>query len=88
MKTTRELSRWSLARHLQNVALRIAAGKPVRIGGVSVLVPDRVVIEEEVQTKDGETELEFELKWPTARIQSRTQTVQVAARRRRKRRKA
>ena len=88
MKTTRELSRWSLAQHLQDVALRIAAGKPVRIGGVSVLVPDRVVVEEEVQTKDGETELEFELKWPTAPVQPLVQTVPVATRRRRKRRKA
>ena len=68
MKTKRTLSRWTLARRLQDVALRIAAGKPVRIGGVLVRVPDQVVLEEEVETKGGETELELELKWPRSAV--------------------
>jgi hypothetical protein len=42
MKTTRELTRLAVARRLQDVAVRIAAGRPVRVGGVAVLVPDRI----------------------------------------------
>jgi amphi-Trp domain-containing protein len=64
MKIQRNMSRWALARRLQAVSLRIAAGKPIRIGGVSVRVPDRVILDEEVETQKGRTELEFELKWP------------------------
>jgi amphi-Trp domain-containing protein len=64
MKTQRNLSRWSLARRLHDVALRISAGNPIRIGGVSVRMPDHVLLKEEVETKDGETELEFEFTWP------------------------
>ena len=72
MKTQRTMSRWSLARRLQDVALHISAGKPIRIGGISVHVPDQVVIEEEVETKNGETELEFELKWPSDAVRVTT----------------
>jgi amphi-Trp domain-containing protein len=66
MKTTRELSRLAVARRLQDMALRIASGRPIRVGGVSVRVPERIVVEEELETKDGETEFEVELKWPAA----------------------
>ncbi|HCF57901.1 MAG TPA: hypothetical protein DFS52_07905 [Myxococcales bacterium] len=64
MPKKRTISRWALARRLQETALRIAAGKPVRIGGQLVCVPDEVLLEEELETSDGETELEFEIKWP------------------------
>jgi amphi-Trp domain-containing protein len=64
MKTKRELNRLAVARRLQDLALRIAAGKPVVVSGVSVAVPERVVVEEEIETKDGQTELEIELTWP------------------------
>jgi amphi-Trp domain-containing protein len=66
MKNKQTLSRWTLARRLQDMALRIAAGKPVRVGGVLVRVPDQIILEEEVETKDGKTELEFEMKWPVS----------------------
>lgn len=62
----RTVSRWTLARRLQDVAMRIAAGKPVRIGGTSVVVPDRVVLEEELELSGNQTELEFELSWRKA----------------------
>jgi amphi-Trp domain-containing protein len=65
MRKQRTLNRMALARRLQELALSIAAGKPVRVGNVSVLVPEQVVLEEELETKEGETELEFELKWAT-----------------------
>jgi hypothetical protein len=58
------MDRWSLARRLQDMALRIAADKRIRIGRASVRVRDEVVVEEELATKEGETELEFEIKWP------------------------
>jgi amphi-Trp domain-containing protein len=64
MKTKRHISRWSLARRLQDMALRVSAGRPIRIGGILVRLPDQVVLEEEVETKKGKTELELELKWP------------------------
>lgn len=64
MRTRRTMSRWAVARRLQDMALRISAGKPIRIGGVAVSVPDQVVLEEELEKKGGETECEFELTWP------------------------
>ncbi len=82
MKTTRELSRLAVARRLQDLALRIAAGKPIRVGGVSVRVPERIVVEEELETKDGETELEIELKWPAAPVKPPSKTSSRAASRR------
>jgi amphi-Trp domain-containing protein len=63
MKTKRAMSRFALARRLHEMALRIAAGKPIRIGGVSIQLPNRVNLEEEVETKAGETEIEIEIKW-------------------------
>jgi len=66
LKTRKTVSRWALARRLNQVALRIAAGRPVRIGGVSVRIPDELVLDEEFETGDGETEVEFEFRWPAA----------------------
>lgn len=62
----RTVSRWTLARRLQDVAMRIAAGKPVRVGGASIVVPDRVVLEEELELSGNQTELEFEVSWRKA----------------------
>jgi hypothetical protein len=67
----RTLTRLALARHLQELALRIAAGEPVRVGGAEVRIPDRVLLEEEVETHDGVTELELELKWEAAKVAGR-----------------
>lgn len=72
MKTKRELSRLAVARRLQDIALRIAAGKPVSIGGVAVRVPERIIVEEELESKSGKTELEIELSWPRASSESPT----------------
>jgi amphi-Trp domain-containing protein len=66
MKTERTVSRWTLARRLHSIALHIAAGKPIVIGGVSVRVPDQVVLEEDVDKENGETEIEFEITWSAA----------------------
>jgi amphi-Trp domain-containing protein len=63
MKKKRTVSRWSLSRRLQELALRIAAGKPIRIGGKSVRLPEEVELEEELEAKNGKTELELEIKW-------------------------
>ncbi len=63
MRETQTLSRYMLAKKLQEAALRIAAGKPIRVGDQSVRVPDEVVLEAEIEIEDGETELEFEIKW-------------------------
>jgi hypothetical protein len=67
MAKKRTMTRLALARRLQELALRIAAGKPVRVGGVSARVPERVLLEEELETRDGETELELEVSWPAPR---------------------
>jgi amphi-Trp domain-containing protein len=66
MRKTRTISRWALVRRLHDIALRVAAGKPIRIGGSSVVVPERLQLEEEFETADGEVELELEIKWPAA----------------------
>jgi amphi-Trp domain-containing protein len=81
MKVQRSMSRWSLARRLQDVALRISAGKPIRVGGVSVCIPDRVVFEQEVETRKGKTELEFELKWPVTAARSARKPSNASSRR-------
>jgi amphi-Trp domain-containing protein len=61
------MSRLALARRLSSLALQIAAGRPVRVRGAPVRVPERVVLEEELESQDGETELELEISWPAAR---------------------
>jgi hypothetical protein len=89
MKAKRELSRVAVARRLQDEALPIAAEEPVRVGGVAVRVPDRVVIEEALETKPGETELELELelKWPADPAEPPAKSARRAASRRGKRRR-
>jgi hypothetical protein len=71
MKTKRRLSRYALARRLQFLALQISAGKPIRIGSTSVRIPANAVIEEEIETTRGATEIEFEIHWPSSAGQSR-----------------
>lgn len=66
MKTKRRLSRYALARRLQYLALRIAAGKPIQIGSTSVRIPTSAVIEEEIETTRNGTEIEFEIHWPSS----------------------
>lgn len=66
MRKTRSMTRLTLARRLSELAVRIAAGKPVRIAGTAVSLPERFALEEELETSGGETELELELKWPAA----------------------
>lgn len=68
MSKTRTISRWTLSRRLQELALRIAAGKPVKVNGVSVVVPDRVTLETELESDAEEHELELEISWPAAPI--------------------
>jgi hypothetical protein len=57
MKTKRRLSSYALARRLQYLALQISAGKPIRMGSASVRIPANAVIEEEIETTSGETEI-------------------------------
>lgn len=64
-KKQKTITRLTLARRLQAIALAIAADQPIRIGQKSVRVPDRVAFEEELETTRTETELEFELTWST-----------------------
>jgi len=63
MKKKKTVGRWAVARRLQELSLRIAAGKPIWIGGVRVLVPDEVKLQEEIETESGAAEIELELKW-------------------------
>jgi len=63
MKSRRKLSRWALARKLQDLALRIAAGRPVHLAGKTMRLPDKLCLKEEVEMKGGEIELELEIKW-------------------------
>jgi hypothetical protein len=71
LRTVRTVSRIVLARRLMQVALQIAAGKPVRVGGASIRVPERVLLEEELEAVSGTVELEFELKWAAAKPKRR-----------------
>jgi hypothetical protein len=70
MKSKRRMSRYALARRLQSGALQISAGKPIRIGSTSVRIPANAVIEEEIDTTRGGTEIEFEIRWPSSASQS------------------
>ncbi|MBM4353950.1 MAG: amphi-Trp domain-containing protein [Deltaproteobacteria bacterium] len=63
MARKKKLSRLAVCRKLQELALKIAAGRPVRAGNRSVKVPDELEIEMEIEVEDGEYELEIELKW-------------------------
>ncbi len=87
MKAKRSLSRWSLARRLQDLALRIGSGKPIRIGKRSVRLPDRIILEQELEPEDGQTELELEISWPAAKRASRQAPARRTARRSGNRRK-
>jgi amphi-Trp domain-containing protein len=71
MKTKKRLSRYAIASRLQSLALQIASGKPVRIGSSLVCIPSNAVFEEEIETKDGETELELEIRWASSTDQSK-----------------
>ncbi len=64
MKTRQTLNRMGLARQLQDMALRIASGKPVKINGRSVRVPDHVEVKAEIEIEDQEQQIEIEIKWP------------------------
>lgn len=66
MKAKRMLSRFAVARRLAELSVRIAAGRPIKIGKALVKLPERFVWEESVEREEGEMELEFELKWPAA----------------------
>ncbi len=66
MKTKRKMSRYALARRLHYLAVQISAGKPVKIGGRSIQLPDRVVVEGELECTPGETDLQFEINWPSS----------------------
>ena len=81
MKTKKELKRLVLERRLQDIAPRIAVGRPVRINGVFVSVPDRVFVEEEVESNNGETELELELKWHAVPYRPRAKSARHSTRR-------
>lgn len=55
--------------------------RPPPANGASA-APARIVVEEELETKDGETELEIELKWPVAPVKLPARRAHGAARRR------
>jgi hypothetical protein len=82
MKAHRKMSRWILARRFHEVAMHIFMGEPVRVGRVSVLVPEEVIIEERVESEDGETKLAFEAHWPTPAGRPAKKTSPVSLRRR------
>ena len=65
MAEERSMARFEVARRLQELALRVAAGRPIRVGGRAVRVPDEVILEEELEEEDGEVEIEIELRWAT-----------------------
>jgi len=69
MKERTHMTRMALARRLQQIALLVAAGKPVRVGKRAATVPDRVVVETELDAgkPGGERELEIEIKWREGR---------------------
>jgi hypothetical protein len=72
MRKSKQTSRWALARRLQDLALRIATARPIRVGGKAVRVPDRFLLEEEFESTKGEHELELELKWRAPHAPKRT----------------
>lgn len=66
MKRNQVLDRESLARQFEEWASRIRTGEPIRAGESSARLPERVVVETALESKDGEASLECELKWPAA----------------------
>jgi hypothetical protein len=83
LKTRREMRRYALARRIHHIALRVSAGKPVRIRGKSVCVPDRVSVEEEFESAAGKADLEFDIHWPLRVIRpSARNSTRVSPRRR------
>ena len=69
MKEQQVISRWALAQQLQDLALRIAAGKPVRINHTSIRIPDSVLVQVEYENSDDDHEFEIEIKWPVNQIE-------------------
>ena len=68
-KMKESMSRDEAAERLAQIADALARGGEFELerGGekVQLDVPDQVALELEVEIKDGETELEVEIKWPT-----------------------
>ena len=64
MKTKRKMSRYALAHRLQNIALQIASGKPIRIGSGLAPLPKQFLVEEERENSNGTIEIEIEIRWP------------------------
>jgi len=63
MAHKKKMARLDLCRKLHELALKIAADKPVRVGNRSVRIPDHVEFEIEFDQEDGKSELEIEVKW-------------------------
>ena len=68
MKGNQTLDRDNLADRFEEWASAIRAGKPIRTGGRSVHVPERVQVETELESKRGHVELEVEISWPASAI--------------------
>jgi hypothetical protein len=56
LKARLKMSRYALARRLHYMAWQISAGKPARLGGKSIHVPDPVIVEEEFESAAGEAD--------------------------------
>jgi amphi-Trp domain-containing protein len=73
-KKKESMSRDEAAERLAQIADALAHGGEFELerGGekVQLDVPDQVALELEVEIKDGETELEVEIKWPTGQAGS------------------
>lgn len=64
MKHRKAMSRLALARRLHSLALSLAADRPIRVGRKSARIPNRLMVEQEIETTRGEIELEIEITWP------------------------
>ncbi len=66
MKRKQVLRREDLAIKLEEWASRIRVGKSIAEAGSQMKIPERVEIETEFETEDGQTEFELEIKWPAS----------------------
>jgi 5-(carboxyamino)imidazole ribonucleotide mutase len=66
MKGRQVFHREALARLLEDWAVRLRAGRSIRVGSTLARVAERAVVETEVEVKRGRVELELEIGWPAA----------------------
>lgn len=69
MRRNQLLERAALARQLEDWAACLRSGSAIRVGGSAVRVPERVTVETEIESENGSTELEIEVKWTASTVE-------------------